>query len=208
MYKMQGSRRMNASVWDTSLLPCTPVFSKGSDGKWITKFHAFNCYQKKKKKKVYDFIFAGSGFCIFFRRQSHFLLHQSKKKWRADILASKGGCRGWTGVTLWEKGMQTMYDTSSSIVAPFLKPCTCLASLRFCGHPHLLLCPLPNRAGARGCLDSSVGAPQTWLVSLPEVHSSLRNMVLIRQQIYKMFLSSSALKLIYPFHICQNMSDI
>ena len=61
--------------------------------------------------------------------------------------------------------------------------------------PRLLCEGRPSRASSRwrGCRD---------------LYGSLKNMALIRQQLCKMLLSSSALKLIYLFHMCQNMSDI
>lgn len=112
------------------------------------------------------------------------------------------------------KGMPAVCDTSTCTVPSSLQPRTCRCCLGFRGGPRLLLCPSPARAGAGGCLASCAGCAPPRLLrlarlqGLPEVHSSSKNTALIRQQLCKMFLSSSALKLIYLFHRCQNMSDI
>lgn len=195
---MQASRRMSASVWDMSLLSPTPPFSKGSDVNWIS------CTQLLKK--VYGF---------FFPRQSYFLLQQRKKKWTADVLTSEREWEGWIGVTFWEKGMPTMCDTSTSTVAPATQPCTCLRCPSLRGALIVLFIHYQRGLVLEAASPLSLrGAAPLWVLSLArlqglqEVHSSSMNTALIRQQLCKIFLSSSALKLIYPFHTCQNMSDI
>lgn len=120
---------------------------------------------------------------VFFPRQSHFLLLQSKKKWRANVAASKEQCRGWAGVTFWEEATATLCSTSTSTLAPSWQPCTCLCCLASwgglssaflaakggqCWRPHPLL--------GRVC--------PGWLLSLarlqelPEGHSSSQNTAL------------------------------
>lgn len=112
------------------LLPPTPLFSKGSH------VNRISCTQLLKKVH-------GS----FPPRQSYFLLHQSKKKWTANVLGREGECRGWIEVTFWEKGTPTTCDAATSTMSPPLQPCACLCCLAFRGGPHLLTWSLIAKQG-------------------------------------------------------------
>lgn len=94
---------------------------------------------------------------VFFPRQSYFLLLQSKKKWRADVAASKEQCRGWTGITFWEKATATLWDISTSALAPSWQPWPCLCCLGSWRGPCFLLCWLPKGVSAGGQLVSCAG---------------------------------------------------